>query len=168
MVQILLLQQGTKYQCYENHDIVTPFKVHKACLFPKILQCIKNHFDTSNTNLMLQQFRQLQQRFPLLHLYLLQFRLPVQQYHFHLHSFKNKNCLSLLNSVSHLNLNIYDLPGIGAFILTEPAVPVAAGLAAGAAAAFGAAFGAAGALTAPVEAPSSTVTSYTLPFTVII
>ena len=61
------------------------------------------------------------------------------------------------------------LPGTEAVTSTDPAAAAgAAGAAAGAGAAFGAAFGAAartGALPAP---PSSTLTSYTVPFTVIV
>ena len=61
------------------------------------------------------------------------------------------------------------LPAAPASILTEPAPALAAGAAAGAAlgAATGAALGAA-ATGAPVAAPSSTVTSYTLPLTVMV
>ena len=60
------------------------------------------------------------------------------------------------------------MPRKGAITLTEPAAPLLAGAAAlGAAAGAGAAaLGAAPG--APVDAPSSTVTSYTLPLTVIV
>ena len=60
------------------------------------------------------------------------------------------------------------LPAAPASILTDPAPAEAAGLAA-AGAAFGAALGAAlGAAGAAEPAPYSTVTSYTLPLTVIV